>query len=74
MTYPTIAVEDANGFRRAVVTEDLDGPVIRYEQRSVPNGAWRHDRTTRPRLPYHAALDLAHDQVHHRPPTIHRGR
>ena len=74
MTYPTLIVADDHGFRRAIVTEDSDGPVVRYENRATPDGRWSHDRTTRPRLPFHAALDLAHQQVYHRPPTIHRGR
>lgn len=60
-----ITVLSAVGNRRAIVTEDDDGTVIRYERADVRTGvaAWRFDHEARPALPFHAALDVAHAVV-----------
>ena len=51
---------------KAVVTEDLDGPVITY-WRALRRGGetrWVFDHEARPAVPFHAARDLAHAMVH----------
>lgn len=58
--------------RRAVVSETDDGPVITYYQIApgTHGSGWRFDRECCPKLPFHAACDLAVEVLNRRPPQL----
>ena len=64
-----LSILSNNGFRKAVVDEDADGVAVSY-YRIDSDGKCRLDRTTRPALPFHAALDLATQIVNCAPPKV----
>ena len=58
--------------KKAIVRDTDDGPVITYYRicGGMHGSSWQFERECCPRLPFHAALDLAVQMLNHRPPEI----
>lgn len=68
----TLSIISNDERRKAVVSETEDGSLIRYfrSTEGLMGSGWRFDRECCPKLPFHAACDLAVQMLNHRPPEI----